>query len=70
MISRKMNFMKKVGCDGGGLEDSLMEEEVGVVLTQMIFMFPCSFVFGVVAPLNFHKLHHTSLYLPFIIRPA
>jgi hypothetical protein len=67
MTSRKMNFIKKVGCGVGGLEDSLMEEEVEVVLTQMILTFPCGFVFGVVAPLNFHKLHHTSLHLPFII---
>jgi hypothetical protein len=67
MISRKMNFIKKVGCGGGGLEDSLMEEEVGVVLMQTILTFPCGFVFRVVALLNFHKLHHTLLHLPFII---
>jgi hypothetical protein len=66
-ISRKMNFIKEVGCGGGGLEDLLMEEEIGVVLTQTILTFPCGFIFGVVAPLNFHKLHHTSLHLPFII---
>jgi hypothetical protein len=36
MIFRKMNFIKKVGCGGGGLEDSLMKEEVGVVLTQAV----------------------------------
>jgi hypothetical protein len=65
MISRRMNFIKKVGCGGGGLEDSLMEKEVGVVLTYTILMFPCGFVFEVVAPLNFHKLHHTSFHLSF-----
>jgi hypothetical protein len=63
MIFRKMNLIKKVGYGGGGLEDSLMEEEIGVVLTQMILTFPCGLIFGVVAPLNFHKLHHTSLHL-------
>jgi hypothetical protein len=47
MISRRMNFIKKVGCGGEGLEDSLMEEEIGVVLTQTIVTFPCGFVFGV-----------------------
>jgi hypothetical protein len=67
IISRKMNFIKKVGCGGGRLEDLLMEEEIGAVLMKTILTFPCGFVFGVVAPLNFHKLHHASLHLPFIV---
>jgi hypothetical protein len=67
MIFRKMNFIKKVGCGGGGLEDSLMGEEIGVVLTQTTLTFPCAFIFGVVAPLNFHKLHPTSLHLSLIV---
>ena len=39
-----------------GEQDLLIGEEFGIFFSHCVLMFPCSFIFGVITPLNLDKL--------------